>query len=136
MQDHTTGQAYQTDIAYSSSRSSAEWIEEAPVGGRRIVPLDQFGAVQFTNGSAVENGKSVTIAQTGARAITLSDNSGQPLAQPSALASDGAGFTVSRTAASSTGGFGQSPFAASGWAFGQPPSDAAAAAPSGSDGGL
>ncbi|HEY8743986.1 MAG TPA: G1 family glutamic endopeptidase [Chloroflexota bacterium] len=136
MQDHTTGQAYQTDITYNSSRSSAEWIEEAPVGGRRVAPLDQFGAVQFTNGSAVENGKSVTIGQTAAQPITLIDNSGQPLAQPSALASDGAGFTVSRTAASSNPGFGRSPFAAGGSAFGQPPTDSGTGNSSGGDGGL
>jgi hypothetical protein len=136
MQDRTTGQQYQTDVAYNSSQSSAEWIEEAPVGGRRVVPLDQFGAVQFTHGSAVENGKTVTIAQAGAQPITLINNGGQPLAQPSALASNGADFKVSRTAAPAASGQGRSPFGSDGSPFGQPPADGAAGSPAGQDGGF
>ena len=32
--------------SYTSSRSSAEWVEEAPSSGRGVVALDNFGAVQ------------------------------------------------------------------------------------------
>lgn len=100
--DNTTGQTYQTTTTYNSSLSSAEWVEEAPAGGRRVLPLDNFGTVQFTNGSAVENGKKVTIAQAGAKPITMINQAGQPLAQPSTLSSDGSSFSVKRTADSST----------------------------------
>ncbi|MER3421135.1 MAG: hypothetical protein C4290_11710 [Chloroflexota bacterium] len=34
-ENHTTGQRYHTMVRYTSSRSSAEWIEGAPSGGRR-----------------------------------------------------------------------------------------------------
>jgi hypothetical protein len=131
MQDRTTGQQYQTDVAYNSSQSSAEWIEEAPVGGRRVVPLDQFGAVQFTHGSAVENGKTVTIAQAGAQPITLINNGGQPLAQPSALASNGADFKVSRTAAPTPSGLGQASVVSGGSPFGRRPADGGEGSPAG-----
>ena len=59
--DNTTGQNYQTTVQYTSSQSSADWIEEAPSAGRGgAVPLDNFGTVQFTNGSAVKDIHDVT----------------------------------------------------------------------------
>ena len=45
LDNQTTEQHYQTTVSYSSSRSSAEWIEEAPAVGRRLVSLDDFGSV-------------------------------------------------------------------------------------------
>lgn len=110
LDNQTTGGHYQTTVRYASSRSSAEWIEEAPSGGRRTLPLDNFGTVQFRDGSAVENGQRVTIAQAGARPITMIDRGGQPIASASALAGDGAGFSVSRVASAApvAPGFGRS----------------------------
>lgn len=104
-QDTTTGQTYQTTEAYTSSLSSADWVEEAPAtgGGQRVVPLDSFGSVQFQAGAAVENGKSVTLAQAGAQPITMIDRYGQTLAQPSALGSNGASFSVTEAAAAQSG---------------------------------
>jgi hypothetical protein len=103
MTDTTTGQSYQRTVQYDSSLSSAEWIEEAPSAGRGgPVPLDDFGTVQFTGGAAVKDGQSVTIAQAGARAITLVGAARQALAQPSALGADGASFSVARTAAAAS----------------------------------
>ena len=64
---------------------------------RGIVPLDDFGVVQFSGGSAVKDGKVLTIAQAGARPITMADSNGNTIATPSALAADGQGFTVSRS---------------------------------------
>ncbi len=95
-ENHTTGQRYQTTVRYSSSLSSAEWIEEAPSGGRRTLPLDDFGTVQFRNATAVEDGRRVTAAQAGARPIAMVDRGGQVLARPSPLDGDGAGFSVTR----------------------------------------
>jgi hypothetical protein len=94
----TTGQSYEKSVTYQSSRSSAEWIEESPVAGRRtLLPLDNFGTVRFTGATTLEEGQQRTIAQAGGQAITMSDRTGQPLAQPSALGSDGASFSVNRT---------------------------------------
>ena len=100
LKNNTTGQSYQTTVQYRSSLSSAEWINEAPSSGRRIVPLNDFGTVQFTAGSAVKDGKTVTIAGAGAQPIAMMDAQGNTVATPSALTGDGAGFSVSQTAAS------------------------------------
>ncbi len=98
--NNTTGQAYQQNVAYASTHSSAEWVEEAPSSGRgAILPLDDFGTVSFTNGSATKDGQSLSIAGTGAQGITMVGSSGQALATASDLTADGAGFSVTRTAA-------------------------------------
>ena len=96
--DNTTGQTYQTPEQYDSSLSSAEWVEEAPSGGRRVLALDQFGTVKFSAGSTVKDGTTDTIAKAGGRAITMADFYGQPIAKPSALGADGSSFTVTRLA--------------------------------------
>lgn len=99
----TTGQTYQQNVTYSSSRSSAEWIEESPAVGRRLLlPLDNFGKVTFTNATTVENGQQRSIAQAGGQAITMYNAAEQPLAQPSALSANGTSFTVTRTNAPAT----------------------------------
>jgi hypothetical protein len=104
MKNNTTGDTYNITVQYSSSNSSAEWVQEAPSVGRGIVALDRFGTLQFTGGGAVRDGKSMSLAALGARAITMINGSGQVLAQPSTLASDGSSFTITRTDASSTPG--------------------------------
>ena len=93
----TSGQTLQRTVQYSSSLSSAEWIEEAPSTRRRVLPLSQFGSLTFSTASAVKDGQSLTIADLGARAISLVDDAGRALAVPSPLGLDGASFTVSRT---------------------------------------
>ncbi len=96
--DATSNQSYQRTVTYQSSRSSAEWIEESPVAGRRLLlPLDNFGTVTFTNATTVENGKQLTISQAGGQPITLEASPGVALAQPSALAGNGSSFSVTRT---------------------------------------
>jgi ketosteroid isomerase-like protein len=93
----TTGATYQQNVQYRSSLSSAEWIVEAPGGFRgRTGPLDDFGTVTFTKCSAVEDGKTVNLADASARPITLVGRGEQPLATASPLTPDGDGFTVTR----------------------------------------
>jgi len=102
--DQTTTQSYQATVQYSSSLSSAEWIEEAPsnVSTRaRVITLDDFGQVQFQAASAELNGQQATIAQAGGQAITMYGRSGA-VATTSALGSDGASFTVTCVAGSGT----------------------------------
>jgi hypothetical protein len=101
IRDNTTGQSYQTSIAYNSSLSSAEWIQEMPSDETNFVPLDNFGSVSFTAGSATENGDTVSIAGANAQALTMVNRAGQTLATTSALGADGVSFTVTRTSASS-----------------------------------
>jgi Peptidase A4 family len=96
--NQTTSLSYQTTVQYSSSLSSAEWIEEAPSTASvraRIVSLDDFGQVQFQDASAQLGGQTVTIAEAGAQPIAMYDRSGI-IASPSAIGQDGSSFTVTR----------------------------------------
>ena len=75
-----------------------DWVEEAPSSGRGgVLPLDNFGTIQFSAGSAVKDGQPVTIAGAGARAITMIGSNDQALAVPSALSEDGTSFSIART---------------------------------------
>jgi hypothetical protein len=58
--------------------------------------LDNFGTINFTDASAVKDGKQVNVAAAGAKAITMIGRGGQTLATTSGLGTDGASFTVSR----------------------------------------
>jgi peptidase A4-like protein len=97
--NNTSGQTYQVTEHYSSSMSSAEWIEEAPSAARgRQLPLDNFGSVSFSQGSTVKDGQSVSIADSGAQPITMvaRANGTRQVARPSSLGTDGASFTVTQ----------------------------------------
>ncbi len=100
--DSTTGQSYQTTVMYASSLSSAEWIEEMPAGVGERISLDDFGTIDFSDGSTMQNGTSETIADSGAQALTMQNQNGEPTAVPSSLGTDGMSFTVERTTAASS----------------------------------
>lgn len=102
MRNNTTGGTYNVTVQYSSSNSSAEWVQEAPSIGRGLVSLDQFGTVQFTKASAVRNDKAMSLSALGAKAITMINGQGQAIAQPSTIAGDGSSFTIARTDATSS----------------------------------
>jgi hypothetical protein len=99
MTNNTTKSSYQRTVTYASSRSSAEWVQEAPSSGRGIIPLDDFGTVRFTDGSAVRDGKSMSLSALGATPVAMINRSGQAIAQPSTLGDDGSSFSVTRTSA-------------------------------------
>ena len=102
--DLTTGQNYPISVSYSSSLSSAEWIEEMPSNQNGFVPLDNFGAVSFSNGFTTQNGSEVSIDGSDASRITMVTSAGQILAVPTSLGTDGSSFTITRsdTAVSTT----------------------------------
>ena len=56
-----------------------------------LLPLDNFGTIPFSHGSAVRDGQVVTIAGADARAITMLSDADQALAVPSSLSDDGTG---------------------------------------------
>jgi hypothetical protein len=97
LSNDSTGQRYDETVQYASSRSSAEWVQEAPSAGRGTVPVDDFGTVTFTNGSTVKDGKTIDLARAGARPITMIGADGQPLAVPSTIGTDAPSFSVVRT---------------------------------------
>jgi len=49
IKDTNTGASYNTLIDYSSSQSSAEWIEEDPNSGTSELALDNFGIASFSS---------------------------------------------------------------------------------------
>jgi hypothetical protein len=97
MTNNTTGGTYNRTVQYQSSLSSAEWIQEAPSAGRGLIPLDNFGAVTFTDAWVTKDGKAMRMAQAEASPITMINGRGQPIATTSPMTGDGAGFTVMRT---------------------------------------
>jgi peptidase A4-like protein len=93
--NNTSGKSYQETIQYASSRSSAEWVVEAPSGRRgRLVPLDAFRSVSFSRASTVKDGQIMSIQQAGGHPITMIGQRRQALARPSTLEEDGASFEV------------------------------------------
>ena len=101
--NNTTGADYEKDISYTSSMTSAEWVEEKPsLDNGGSIALDMFTPVKFTNAYAVRNGANKTISQNNAVSIGLYNNQDVAVATPSALGTDGASFTVTRSSASST----------------------------------
>ncbi len=106
MKNNTSNQSFQTSVQYTSTESSAEWVEEAPASSRGIPPLDNFGSVSFTNASATQNGQAVSLADLGARPITMVNANKEALAVPSRVGGDGSSFMVVRTSAPATTGRG------------------------------
>lgn len=98
----TSGDVYRTQVAYQSSLSSAEWIEEMPASlGGGFIPLDQFGSVRFLSGAAIVDGAAQTIAQAGGSPLSMINRQGEVLAVTSVLSANG-GFIVGRSAAQAT----------------------------------
>ena len=97
LKNATTGKSFTTTVRYNSTKSSAEWIQEAPSIGRGLAPLDNFGLVKFSAASTTVDGKNQSLAAASAKAVTMADGANQPLAIPSAIGSDGSSFSVTRT---------------------------------------
>ncbi|MGP8247026.1 MAG: G1 family glutamic endopeptidase [Bryobacteraceae bacterium] len=93
--DETSGKSFSTSTSVSSAaRSSAEWIAEAPSSGSGILPLADFGLVDFgQNYSAVNNTCYATVNGTANpigsfgtnQAITMVSASGANEAVPGVL---------------------------------------------------
>jgi hypothetical protein len=98
--NNTSGHTYQKNIEYKSSHSSAEWIEEMPVGvvGHSLgyLPLDNFERVQFTDAKAVVNGEEKTLREANALPLAMRMHHGAMLAAPSTVGSEGSSFSVAR----------------------------------------
>src|SRR5687768_10282469 len=99
MVNNTTSDSYEKTLRYDSSRSSAEWVQEAPSTTRGIVPLSDFGTVRFIAGSAVRDGVAMGLSSLGATPVAMVNRAGQAIALPSTLGADGSSFVVTRTSA-------------------------------------
>jgi Peptidase A4 family len=101
LRDVTSGRTFSTMRRGSAGPlTSAEWVAEAPSActgtSCSVLPLANFGTVDFTLCSAVGNGVSGTINASGwsADVITMVRSNGTVLAQPSDVTVDGASFNV------------------------------------------
>ena len=98
IRDNTTGKDFQTSISYTSTNSSAEWIEEMQSNDSNdFIPLDNFSPIGFSGCSIIQNNTTYNLLQSNAQIISMIDGSGQALTGVSDLSSDGTGFTVTRT---------------------------------------
>ena len=95
--DNTKNKTLSSSLTYTSSNSSAEWIEEDPsyISGQQI-PLDNFGTVSFSSSSTTINGTIEGIQAANADSVTMINANNQDIATPSAVGADGASFSVTR----------------------------------------
>ena len=105
IQDITTGASFSTSAKVQrAQRSSAEWVAEAPSSSGGILPLADFGTVNFgadTTGVAstcvaTVGGVTGSVGSFGSsvQSITMVTSSGAVKAQTSALSTDGTSFSV------------------------------------------
>lgn len=95
------GWTFTTVQSGSDANGSAEWIAEAPsictIFACRNANLTNFGTVQFSASEAADGSSLAPIssytADSGPHDITMVSTTGTVRAQPSALASDGEGFS-------------------------------------------
>jgi len=89
--DHTQNWSHSvTKALRRAGRGSAEWIAEAPSSGSGVLPLANFGTVNFSNCTA--NSKSIS-SNPNPDAITMASGS-TTKAVPSGLGSGGESFSV------------------------------------------
>ena len=93
----TRGWTYATTQASTSAQnSSAEWVAEAPsscfIVWCSVLPLTNFGTVNFNGAAATTNSTTGTISNFTNDTIVMSTKSGTVKASPSALTNGGASF--------------------------------------------
>lgn len=91
--NNTNGQTFTTRQTSKGKRQSAEWIMEAPWSGG-VLPLANFGTIQFSSASAVINGQTGSVNSWANDPITMTDSSGSPKAIPGVLSNNGSSFNV------------------------------------------
>jgi Peptidase A4 family len=98
---------YETSSVVQSpqaSRSSAEWIVEAPTVGNNVSALANFGSVTFTNASATINGVTGPVNSSSSQSYAINIASGGATKDTtSILYNSGTSFTVSYNSGSSNG---------------------------------
>ena len=96
MTNISSGQTFSKSVTYSSSFSSAEWIQEDPsYQDGSLVLLDNFRTAQFSNSFTTADGNTLSASAIGASPITLIGSGGAVGhgATPSTLS--GSSFVVS-----------------------------------------
>jgi len=101
IKNRTTGGTFATTQTSTTAQgTSAEWVAEAPAQCSiffcTVLPLTNFGSVNFTGSSTTWNGHVGTIgdASWSHDGIVMETNSGTVKAMPSALSADGTSFSI------------------------------------------
>jgi hypothetical protein len=89
MTDSKTGKSFTKIVHYKSQELSADWIEEAPTGGKKILPLADFDKATLDPNSA--NGTSPSL--TPEESVEMTDPQGQT-SNPSSPDSESDGFSA------------------------------------------
>jgi hypothetical protein len=94
--DSTNGWSWTKTVSYNSTRSSAEWILEAPTvnGAQSTLPRGLGTSVFGPTSTYVVNGVTRTIAQGNPVTVDMVTAKGRAEATPSALASNSQSFDV------------------------------------------
>jgi len=100
--DNTTGINNSETINYSSSLSSAEWIEERPEINNFLPTLDNFSSVGFSGATATENGSSVPLGQLTLQKLDMYSTNNTLLASTGTIGTDNQSFTVTRSSNNDT----------------------------------
>jgi Peptidase A4 family len=95
--NNTTGQRFSKTQVASAANSSAEWIAEAPsqciIVFCRVLPLANFGTVNFAGSYTTSGGVQRSISGYTNDSITMTNQLGTVRAVPSGLSSDGTSFS-------------------------------------------
>lgn len=93
--DQTTGKSFSVTKSYKpAKRSSAEWVAEAPSSSSGVLPLADFGTVDFTNCTATLEGTTGPISDSSWENAQMTMASGSTTkASTSSLGSSGASFS-------------------------------------------
>jgi len=82
------------NLAYNSSRLTAEWIMERPTVNNQISTLTNFGTITFTDASAIVGGKVGTVNDFSNYQVIMQDRENNQLVSVSNLVKGGSSFTV------------------------------------------
>ena len=95
--NNTTSQRFSTTQVASAAKSSAEWVAEAPsqciIVFCRVLPLANFGTVNFTGSYTTSGGVQRSISGYANDSITMTNMVGTVRAVPSGLSPDGTSFS-------------------------------------------
>lgn len=97
MNNTSNGDSFSTTVVNTGAdRNSAEWIVEAPVYHGRILPLSDFGPLDFENTSVTVNGVTGPIINPGwsYQAIIMEARNGTIKATPTFLSEMGSRFRI------------------------------------------
>jgi hypothetical protein len=96
LRDDTQGWIYtESKSDNGDALSSAEWTAEAPSTGSKVLPLADFGNVEFTGASATGGGRSDSITAFPYDPLTTVTATGQVKAAPTTVVeTDGTSFFV------------------------------------------